>query len=96
MPTRIEDVNQVNEYISGVMGRADHHAVNVRDISLAIIGGVIWRNDGEIKVLTREGKMANVLWFLVDGKRYAISYNHRMRKIEIRKGEHSGQYDSSF
>ena len=39
------------------MGRADHHAGNVNEIALALVGAILWRkNDRSIKVMEYNGE----------------------------------------
>ena len=91
MTQKISDITILQEYISGVMERAEHHAGNVNEIALALAGAIIWKKDGEpIEVFTREGKMTNVLWVKFNGNKYAFSYNHGNETIEIRKGTTQG------
>ena len=74
MPQQVTDIDVLGDYLRGVMDRAEHHAEDVNEISLAIAGGVVWRKDDEpLEVMTREGEMKNVLWFKVNGNRYQIS-----------------------
>jgi len=73
------------------MGRADHHAGEVKAIALALLGGVIWRAEpGTIEIKQYGGNLANVLWFEVAGRRFAVAYNHDTLKIEIRDRTISG------
>lgn len=97
MPQQVTDVDVLRDYLRGVMDRADHHAQNVNEIALAIVGGIIWRKDDDpLEVMVREGEMKNVLWFKVGGQRYAISYNHEAGEIEIRRGTTQGVVRGSF
>ena len=97
MPQQVTDIDVLRDYLRGVMDKADHHALKVNEVALAISGGVIWRKDDEpIEVMVREGEMKNVLWFKVDGNRYAISYNHDTNEIEIRQGSTQGTVIGSF
>jgi hypothetical protein len=59
MPQTIASVDVLQQYIQGVMARAEHHANNVDEVALAIAGAVVWRKEGEIEVMTREGDMKN-------------------------------------
>jgi hypothetical protein len=91
MPTQLTDIDILQQYLEGVMDRADHHADNVNQIALAIAGAIVWRKDAEpIKVMTRAGDMKNVLWVKISGRRYAFSYNHQSRGIDIRQGSTQG------
>lgn len=97
MPQEVTDIDVFRDYLRGVVGRADHHARKINEVSLSVAGGVVWRkDDNPLKVMTREGDMKNVLWFKVDGKRYTISYNHTTEEIELRVGTTQGQVVASF
>jgi hypothetical protein len=64
--------------------RAGHHANNVDEIALTIAGAVVWREDGDLKVMTRSGSMKNVLWVEINGQRYALSYDHAAGAIIVK------------
>jgi hypothetical protein len=96
MPQAIASVDVLQQYIQGVTARAEHHANNVDEIALAIAGAVVWRKEGEIEVMTREGDMKNVLWVRINGARYALSYNHEGACIEIRERNTQGRVLASF
>ena len=73
------------------MGRAAHHAGQVNAVALALLGGIIWRAEpGSIEIKQYDGNLANVLWFVVNGRRYAVAYNHQSFLIEIRDRTQSG------
>jgi hypothetical protein len=85
------DVDILHQYAEGVMGRADHHAGQVKGIALALLGGIIWRGEpGSIEIKQYAGGLANVLWVTIGGKRYAFAYNHDKGEIEIRDRTQSG------
>ncbi len=96
MPQTISSVDVLQHYIQGVMARAEHHANNVDVVGLAIAGAVVWRKEGEIEVMTREGDMKNVLWVKINGNRYALSYNHQQGCIEVRKRNTQGTVLAAF
>lgn len=97
MSQQLTEIDALREYLSGILNRADHHAQNVNEVSLSIAGGVVWRKDDDpLKVMTRDGKMTNVLWFTVNQKRYALSYNHDTAEIELRANSLQGQIVASF
>jgi hypothetical protein len=92
MPGRVvTEVDVLQQYISGVMERADHHAGNVNEVCLAIAGALIWRKDGDIQVYEREGSLTNALWVIIGGNKYAVSYKHETGKIEIRENNMRGK-----
>jgi hypothetical protein len=86
MPIQADDIQVLHSYAEGVMGRAGHHAANVRAIALALLGGIIWRaQPGSIEIKQYDGNRANVVWWRsVSGQRYACAYNHHTQEIEVR------------
>ena len=91
MPISISDVDTLKSYIEGVMGRAEHHANNVSAIGLALAGAIVWRKDADaIEVMAQEGDLKNVLWVKISGHRYAFSYNHTAKEIEMRENTTRG------
>jgi hypothetical protein len=98
MPLTVTEIEQLRNYINGVMTRADHHAGPVNEIALALAGAIIWRKDDDepIKVMARDGETKNVLWARINGQRYAFSYNHSAGQIEMRRGSTQGQILQAF
>ena len=96
MSTTIHNIEILREYLSGVLDRADHHAQDVNEIALAIAGGIIWRTTNNIKVLSREGQMKNVLWLQVNDRTLCFVYNHDLGSIEVREGSIQGVIIQSF
>lgn len=100
MPLQVTDIDVLRDYLRGVMSRADHHAQDVNEVALSVAGGVVWRKDDDpLEVMssrTREGGMANVIWFKVSQRRYALSYNHETGEIELRKNSIKGSVIASF
>jgi hypothetical protein len=52
--------------------------------------------DTEIRVMTREGSMANVLWVQIGGSRYAFAYDHAAKTIVMKDGGTRGAVLASF
>ena len=97
MPAPLRDIDVLQEYLRGVMEKADHHAQNVDQIALALIGAVVWRKDAaDIEVMEHNGKLANVLWVRIGQRRYAMSYNHVAGTIEVREKSTHGSVLASF
>jgi hypothetical protein len=92
MPVPISDVDALKTYVQGVMGRAEHHANNVSAIALALAGAIVWRKDAdaEIEVMSQDGDLKNVLWLIIGGHRFAFSYNHTAKEIEMRENTTRG------
>ena len=97
MPQEVTEIDVLRDYLRGVLNRADHHAQNINEVSLSVAGGVVWRKDDDpLEVMAREGEMKNVLWFKVNRKRYALSYNHNTGEIELRQNTTQGPVIASF
>lgn len=87
MAVSANNIADLHAYAQGVINRATHHARNVDEIALALLGAIVWRADPHsIKHL------ANALWWnsAATGQRYACSYNHKAGEIEIRAGSTQG------
>jgi len=96
MAISIDSIQTLQEYLSGVLNRADHHAKNVEGISLALLGAIIWKSDAEIEVREYNGSPANMIWFWVNGNRYAMSFNHSTQQIELKERTHKGKVSQTF
>lgn len=97
MALTINTLRLLNEYITGVMERADHHGQNMNEIALVIAGAIIWKvKDEDVEVRTYNGETANVLWMKINGVRYALAYNHATEEIEIRDRTINGTVIASF
>jgi hypothetical protein len=99
MSVTIESMDILKEYFSNVLKRADHHAKEVQEVALTLLGAVIWKSIGEVSVMETKDGFGNVLWFRTEsGDRYAMSYNHAEKKIDLRqhsvKGETLYQFDN--
>ncbi len=97
MALPVTDIATLQEYLAGVMDRAEDHGPGVTDIVLTLAGAIVWRKDDEpVKVMTHKGETKNVLWAHIGGTRYAFSYNHDDGCIEMRAGGTQGNVLHSF
>jgi hypothetical protein len=97
VPKSVSDLEVLKEYLLGVIDRAEHHADDVDAVSLALVGAVLWRMDKDsLRVFEREGEMKNVLWVTIQGARYTFSYDHKAKKIVLRRGSTQGELVASF
>ena len=96
MPREIDDIDVLQQYIRGVVERAEHHAPGVDEIALALAGAIVWRKEGRLRALERDGEMKNVLWVTIGQTRYALSYNHNSAAIEVREQTVQGRTLASF
>ena len=91
MAISINSVEKLQQYLGGVLQRADHHAGKVEGVALALLGAVVWKSTGEIEVREYAGRPANILWFWIEQNRYALTYNHQTEKIELKERTQGGQ-----
>ena len=96
MALTITTLTLLNEYINGVMNRANHHGQNVNEVVLTLAGAVVWKATQDLEVRTYGDSTANILWLTVNGRRYATAYNHQAEKIEIRDRSQNGEVLASF
>jgi hypothetical protein len=99
MAIEVSEVEKLREYVRGVLGAAQHHAGNVDEIILAIVGAIIARkNDTPLQV--RAGKtqeMGKAIAFTSNrGNSYALSYNHTTKKVDLKQGNSHGVVIHSF
>lgn len=91
MAQKLNSIADVQKYAAGVLQRAEHHATEVRHVSMALLGYVLAVADGDsMRVMERNGETKNVCWFRVNGLRYALSYNHQGGTVELREGSTQG------
>lgn len=98
MPISLVNVDDLQEHLLGVLRRSDHHAGDVNEVLLTIAGAILWRKSPQdpVKVNTKEGAGGNVIWFRVDGSRYALLYNHVDKRIELTEGGRKGELLQAF
>jgi hypothetical protein len=98
MAIAVSHIDTLQQYINGVLARANHHARYVNEIGLAIIGAIVARKDPDqpIEVRERDGQMKNVLFVVIGGERYALTHNREDRCIDIREGNTRGQTLAQF
>lgn len=96
MPQTVTDIATLQQYLDGVISRADHHARNVDEVCLTIAGAIAWRTDGPLSVRTRLGKMGNMLRVHIGGQDYTLVFNHVTGEIDVIKGKLNGTKLRSF
>ena len=98
MALKAKDINDLQEYLEGILERARHHAGNVNEIVLTLAGAVIWKKDtgSDLTVKQYRGQPANILWVKIKEKRYAFCYNHSTEKVEMREGTLKGEAKYTF
>lgn len=98
MPRNIDNMDTLQKYTKGILEKTEHHAQNVSEIIFPLIGLIVAfkDNDEDLKVMTQDEEMKNVLWARIRGNRYAFSYNHESQSIEMREGSTQGRTINSF
>ena len=96
MAITIKNLQLLNVYIKGVLERSEHHAEDVSEIVLALAGAVIWKTTNDIEVREYNGSPANMLWFYVNDKKYALSYKHSTYEIILSSRSFKGKIISKF
>ena len=98
MPIQLHSLEELHTYLSGVIGRAEHHAPEVEEVILTLAGAVVLFKDTNtpLEAFSRRGSVANVLWATINGQRYAFSYDHDNDQIVIRRGSTQGTMVGSF
>jgi hypothetical protein len=98
MAISLNTVDELQEHLLGVFERSAHHAGEVDQVLLSLIGGLLWRKKpgDPIKVNTKEGAGGNVIWFRVDSIRYALLYSHEERFIKLMGGGRKGELVQTF
>lgn len=97
MAIKVDSTEILKEYFNRVLERADHHAGEVKEVALTLMGAVIWKSEDDIQVRS-VGKDAtgNVLWFNTTNSRYSFLYNHATQKIELHKDSMKGELIHEF
>ena|SRR5579885_2641334 len=98
MPLEVAEVTDLQNYLLGVVNRADHHADNVRYVVLPLVGAMLLFKDVDrpIQVRTHAGSPANVLWVHIGGAQYVFSYDHEARSIVVKRGTVRGEVLERF
>jgi hypothetical protein len=99
MPVMVDDVTTLRIYLRSIIADAKHHANNVEEIILALAGGVISRQDEGTPLEVHSGKgggMGRALTVTIGGDRYALSYSHDERAIQMKIGSFQGDVIHRF
>ena len=91
MALTITAIQGLQAYFRKVMDRANHHANNVNEVVLTLVGGVVWRSTDDFQVRTYDGDTANILWMYVNDKRYCFKFDHNSGCILVCEDSHNGK-----
>lgn len=93
MAVKVNTVDVLQKYFSGVAKRANHHAPFVNDIIYTLLGIVVLKKDAGTDIEVRgshEDETGNILWVTINGTRHAIRYEHDTGEIEFRRDTYNG------
>ena len=98
MAQTISSLDDVQGYLRGVVGRANHHAERVSGIVLPLIGAILLHKDEgtDINVATYNGSTGNVLWCYFGGTKYAFTYSHEDECVALKEGGVKGDVVATF
>lgn len=97
MAISINNLNILQQYLQGVLDRADHHAQMVEGISLTLIGAILWKSEiSDIEVREYKGRPANMIWFKVGDNKYVLNYNHSTNQIDLKERTNKGELKANF
>jgi hypothetical protein len=98
MARDINTIDEFQDYLNGVMERANHHGPNVNAVLLALAGAVALFKDANapLEVKTHGENTANILRATIRGTRYAFCYNHHNESVEIRLNNFRGPVQHTF
>ena len=94
MAVKVDSVDILKKYFSGVVRRTNHHAPNVSNIIYTLLGIIILKKDDGTEIEVRgsdDDSTGNILWVIANGQRYAFRYEHSDGTVEIRQGSYNGQ-----
>ena len=82
------DIATLRAFVDNVVERAEQNINQVIPITLAVVGGILWRaTPGSVELQQIDStEQAYVLWASFDDRRMVFSYNHMTAIIELREG----------
>ena len=97
----LKKLSEFHNYFSGVMDRANCHALNVNRV-LPLLAGVVLNHvdmKNGLQARTYRGDYANIAWVIHNGNRYAFTYDHESEQIILRertlRGKELTRFDNS-
>lgn len=102
MARRLTTDPEIDQFISKVIGEANHHASQVEAIIQPLSDAVRSRLNlliDRVEVYERNGKLARTCWVTVGGNRYVFTYDYQTFKIQLKDKGTQGtiryQFDNS-
>jgi hypothetical protein len=98
MSLKVNDVDALQQYLGGVLKKANHHAGNADDAVLLLLGAVVLYKDADtpIQVHARKGSVSNIVWIYMGGTRFALRHDPDADNIQLRRGVTLGSVVATF
>lgn len=98
MRERLNSVDELQTYLTGVINNARDHAPEVEEVIFALVGALILEKDSGVPLQagTYRGRMANVLRATIRSEAYVFSYDHDNGQIIIKRGNQQGPVVGQF
>lgn len=91
------DIEALRRFAEAVIGRADADGLEVKAVTLALLGGLLWQGDpGSAVFHPAREDAAHALTVAVRGRLLAFRYNHQVEAIEMRQGAPDGRLLHTF
>jgi hypothetical protein len=96
---KLTNDREIDGFISKVIHEANHHAPSVnaiiKPLSDAVRARLVLGSD-TVSVYERNNQLARTCWVVLNGKRYAFSYNYDDLVIDLRERSTQGQVLHKF
>jgi len=98
MKREIKTIDELQQYLLGVKGRADHHGQSVNAIVFLIAGAVIQYKDpgAPIVVLMQNDELKNAMWVSIGGENYVFTFDHDNGAVQMKEGSTHGPVVKRF
>lgn len=92
-PVRSEttDLDAVRRYAVSVIARSDGEDLQMKAVTLALLGGIMWRGaPGSTELIQDEVSAKAILLTTLGGRHLTFSYDQNTESIEMREGTTDG------
>lgn len=100
MAIKINNLQDLNNYITKVIEAADHApniASTIPYLQQTVLSRFIWGNHNyKIEIYSRNGNMARTCWLTLNNKRYVFTYNYTNQKIDLKMKSLQGNLIADF
>jgi len=91
------DLEAVRRYAVSVIAQAEGEGLQMKAVTLALLGGIMWRSKPGSTEMTQDSDGANaILSTTLGGRRLTFSYNQQTESIAMREDRINGPILHSF